>query len=92
MKKQSTIGAVLLMILGFKADLNKYYQSKVVKKVSKTMSLGKSKRMCAKFNISFTQERKNELIFEEKRIQYLLIKPFKLKNKLVTKKQYENMF
>jgi hypothetical protein len=45
MKKQSTIGAVLLMILGFKADLNKYYQSKVVKKVSKTMSLGKSKRM-----------------------------------------------
>jgi hypothetical protein len=56
-KNKSTIGAVLLMILGFKADLNKYYQSKVVKKVNKTMSLGKSKE-CAKFNISFTQEKK----------------------------------
>jgi hypothetical protein len=93
-KNKSTIGAVLLMILGFKADLNKYYQSKVVKEGQQNNEFRKIKENGALNLISvFTQEKKNELIFEEKRIQYLFNKSLSnLKNKLVTKKQYENMF
>jgi hypothetical protein len=74
--------------------LNKYYQSKVVKEGQQNNEFRKIKENGALNIISvFTQEKKNELIFEEKRIQYLFNKSLSnLKNKLVTKKQYENMF
>jgi hypothetical protein len=79
------------MILGFKADLNKYYQSKVVKEGQQNNEFRKIKENGALNLISVLLKKRKRTDFEEKRIQYLLIKAFKLKNKLVTK-QYENMF
>jgi hypothetical protein len=59
------------MILGFKTDLNKYYQSKVVKNKNRE----NQREWCAKFNISFTQEKK-KTIFEGETDTVSLIKAF----------------
>jgi hypothetical protein len=78
------------MILGFKADLNKYYQSS--KEGQQNNEFRKIKEWCAKFNISFTQEKKNELIFEEKRIQYLFKSLSNLKTNSLLRSNMKTMF